>query len=95
MKGVFIPNMEKPAECGHHIDKYRLVLSCPMASLQGFCRLQKGTKIRHQPFKKLYENCPLLDAEIGSVTVTGGIPIREAEEPVHVGYSDAECGREK
>ena len=123
MKGVFIPNMEKPEACGHHIDKYRSVLSCPMARTNGSCRLLNNPERKRPNFQEQYEKCPLLSMETGqsagrltreektqvrnflrgisSLTtkmeklLVEEMPIREADEPEHVGYTPEQCGREK
>lgn len=121
MKGVFIPNMEKPQECGHHIDRYQAVLSCPLARSNGSCRLQNNPERKRPNFRTQYAKCPMLSMEtekrkltqeektqvrnflrgISSLTtkmeklLVEEMPIREADEPEHVGYTPEQCGREK
>lgn len=60
MSGVYIPGMKKPEECGHHLDRYKSVLNCPLALSNGACKLQQYEGRKRPNFREQYERCPLI-----------------------------------
>ena len=65
MSGVYIAEFEKPSECGHHIDKYVPVMTCPFAKKNGACRLLRSGVHKRDgkrlSFREQYDRCPLAE----------------------------------
>ena len=80
MSGVYIAEFEKPSECGHHIDKYVPVMTCPFAKKNGACRLLRSGVHKRDgkrlSFREQYDRCPLAEVPDNQwIPVTERLPL--------------------